>query len=45
MKGVEKAIFVNGGWLRKVVMAELNGVGDNGGFCGGFDDLEAAVVF
>ena len=26
-------------------MAELNGVGDKGGFCGGVDDLEAAVVF
>ena len=45
MKGVEEAIFVSGGWLRKVVMAELNGVGDMGGFCGSFDDLEAAVVF
>ena len=44
MKGVEEAIFVSGGWLRKVVMAEINGVGDKGGFCGGVDDLEAAVV-
>ena len=44
MKGVEKAIFVNGGWLRKVVMAELNSVGDKDIFCGGVDDLKAAVV-
>ena len=45
VKGVEEAIFVSGGWLRKVVMAEINGVGDKGGFCGGVDDLEAEVVF
>ena len=44
MKGVEEAIFVSGGWLCEVVMAEINGVGDKGGFCGSFDDLEAAVV-
>ena len=44
MKGVEEAIFVSGGWLRKVVMAELNSVGDKDGFFGGVDDLEAAVV-
>ena len=45
MKVVEEAIFVSGGWLLEVGMAELNGVGDKGGFCGGVDDLEAAVVF
>ena len=42
---MEEAIFVSGGWLREVVIAELNGVGYKGGFCGGVDDLEAAVVF
>ena len=41
---MEEAICVSGGWLREVVMAELNCVGDKGGFCGGVDDLEAAVV-
>ena len=45
MKGVEEAIFVSVGWLRKVVMAELNSVGDKYGFCGDVDDLDAAVVF
>ena len=44
VKGVEEAICVSRGWLREVVMAELNGVGDKGGFCGGVDDLESAVV-
>ena len=42
---MEEAIFVSEGWLLKVVMAELNSVGDKEGFCGGFDVLEAAVVF
>ena len=41
---MEEAIFVSGGWLRKVVMAEFNSVGDKDGFGGGVDDLEAAVV-
>ena len=45
MKGVEEAIVVSGGWLRKVVVAELKIVGDKDGFCGGVEDLEAAVVF
>ena len=31
VKGVDEAICVRGGWLRYVVMAELNGVGDKGG--------------
>ena len=44
VKGVEEAICVGGGWLREVVMAELNGVGDKLEFCGGVDDLEASVV-
>ena len=44
VKGLEEAICVSGGWLREVVMAELNGVGDKGGFCGCVDNLEAAVV-
>ena len=44
MKGVEEAICVSGGWLLKVVMVELNGVGDKGVFCGCVDDLEAAVL-
>ena len=44
VKDVEEAICVSGGWLREVVMAELNDVGDKGGFCGGVDDLEVAVV-
>ena len=42
---MEEAIFVSGGWFLKVVMVELNSVGDKEGFCGGVDDLEAAVVF
>ena len=45
MEGVEEAIFVCDGWMRKVLMAEFNSVGDKEGFCGGVDDLEAAVVF
>ena len=45
MKDTEEAIFVSGGWLREVVMAELNCVGDKGEFCGGSDNLEAALVF
>ena len=32
------------GWMRKVVIAEFNSVGDNEVFFGGVDDLEAAVV-
>ena len=42
---MEEKIFVSGGWLREVFIAKINGVGDKGGFCGGVDDLEAAVVF
>ena len=42
---MEEAIFVSECWLLKVVMAELNGVGDKDIFCGGIDNLEAAVVF
>ena len=45
MEGVEEAIFVCDGWMRKVVMVELNSVEDNEGFGGSVDDLEAAVVF
>ena len=45
MKDVEEAIFVSEGWLLKVVMAELDSVGDKEVFCGGVDDLQAAVVF
>ena len=45
MEGVEEAIFVCDGWMRKVVMAEFNSVGDKEGFGGGVDNLEAAVVF
>ena len=41
VKGVEEAICVSVGWLREVVMTELNGVGDKGGFFGGVDNLEA----
>ena len=44
VKGVDEAICVSGGWLREVVMAELNGVGDKGGFSCGVDYLESAVV-
>ena len=33
------------GWMRKVVMAEFNSVGDKEGFGDSVDDLEAAVVF
>ena len=33
------------GWMRKVVMAEFNSVGDKEGFGGGVDNLEAAVLF
>ena len=44
VKGVDEAICVSGGWLRELVMAELNGVGDKGGFSCGVDYLEAAVV-
>ena len=36
---------MSGGWLRKVVMAEHNSVGYKGGICGGFEYLEAEVVF
>ena len=42
---MDEVIFVSRGWLREVILAELNGVRDNGGFRGGVDDLEAAVVF
>ena len=45
MKGVDEAIFVSEGWLLKVVMVEINSVGDKEGFCGGVNDLEAVVVF
>ena len=45
MEGVEEAIFVCDGWMRKVVMVEFNSVRDKEGFCGGVNDLEAAVVF
>ena len=44
VKGMEEAICMSGGWLREVVMAELNCVGDKGGVFGGVDDLEAVVV-
>ena len=44
VEGVEEAIFMSDGWMRKVVMAEFNSVGDREGFCGGVDNLEAAVV-
>ena len=44
MEGVEEAIFMSDGWMCKVVMAEFNSVGDREGFCGGVDNLEAAVV-
>ena len=44
MKGVEQAICLSGGWLCEVFMAELNGVVDKGGFYGGVEELEAAVV-
>ena len=33
------------GWMRKVIVAEFNSVGDEEGFGGGADYLEAAVVF
>ena len=42
---MEEAIFVCDGWMRKVVMAELNSVGDKEVFHGSVDNLEAAVVF
>ena len=42
---MEEAIFVCDGWMRKVVMGEFNIVGDKEGFGGGFNDLEAVVVF
>ena len=42
---MEEAIFVSEGWLLKVAMAELNSVGDKERFCGGVNNLEAAVVF
>ena len=41
---MEESIFVRDGWMRKVVVAEFNSVGDEEGFSGGVDDLEAAVV-
>ena len=44
VKGVDEAICVSGGWLQEVVIAELNDVGDKGGFCGSVDNLEAVVV-
>ena len=45
VEGVEESIFVCDGWMREVVVAEFNGVGDEEGFGGGVDNLEAAVVF
>ena len=42
---MEEVIFVCDGWMREVVMAEFNSVGDEEGFCGGVDNLETAVVF
>ena len=42
---MEEAIFVSGGWLLKIVMEELNSVGDKEVFRGRVDNLEAAVVF
>ena len=33
------------GWMCEVVVAEFTSVGDEEGFGGGVDDLEAAVVF
>ena len=44
VEGMDEAICVSGGWLREVVMVELNGVGDKCGFSYGVEYLEAAVV-
>ena len=41
---MDEAIYVSGGCLREVVMAELNSVRDKGGFYCGVNYLEAAVV-
>ena len=45
VEGMEESIFVRDGWMCEVVVAEFNSVGDEKGFVGGVDDLEAAVVF
>ena len=45
LEGMEEAIFVCDGWMRKVVRVEFNSVGDKEGFRGGDDNLEAAVLF
>ena len=45
VEGMEESIFVRDRWMCKVVVAEFNCVGDEEGFSGGVDDLEAAVVF
>ena len=42
---MEEAIFMCGGWMRKVFMAEFNSVRDKEGYGDVVDDLEAAVVF
>ena len=42
---MEELIFVRDGWIRKVVVAEFNSVGDEEVFGGGVEDLEVEVVF
>ena len=45
VEGVEESIFVRDCWMRDVVVVEFNSVGDEEGFSGGVENLEAAVVF
>ena len=45
VEGMEDSIFVRDGWMREVVVEEFNSVGDEEGFGGCVDDLEAAMVF
>ena len=44
VEGVDDSVFCGDGRLREIVVQDLDGVGDDEGFGGGVDDLEAAVV-
>ena len=44
VEGVDYSVFCGDGGLREIVVQDLDGVGDDEGFGGGVDDLEAAVV-
>ena len=39
VEGMEESIFVRDGWMREVVVAEFNSVGDEEGFGGGVNNL------